>query len=1414
MDGDGDLDVVGTYSHDLALWLENSNGDGSTWTEHDINTTDVEPGGITVCDFDHDGDLDVITNTRGENGALLWHENVSGNGSTWTPHTMLYGVQVAAVDVKDIDLDGDLDVGVAYETPLPNVERRLAWFENSAGDCSTWVLHELGFTTALPPAIHFQDIDHDGDLDVIFADNNQMKYRLNRGGQYATATTVSGPSELGDGMSSEFFEITVTHKGRSTDPDIYLVSFDLLFEVTAGSPLTTVQANSLIEVIRVYADDGSGSLEIGTDTLVADISTLNLKDGLADEGHLTVDLPLYSTPTLLTPGDSITYFVVLQLTSNASSQTPSSFMVSHVPELFAAKYYFTTGNTVVSEWSDSVTTSVTARTSHQIVVTADSGGSISPSGTVLVTDGGSQTFNISSDPAYQVQDVLVDGASQGILFAYTFTNVTTDHTLEAHFIPREYVINAAAGTGGSIDPAGSIIIGHGQNQGFIITPEEGYEILNVFVDGMSIGPVSSYNFSDVQAGHTIYAMFLWVGIPKDPSTITCELSSSEIVVGEPLTVSGSITPAPTGPATGLAVELVSPQGGTTRLEIDSHTDGQFSRAVPCGIVNWNGSWVVRTKWSGDVDLDGAVSSDQDMTVGRANTGITLDVTSSVIKLGDPISISGKLTPVPDCGEDLVNRSIMLIISGPNGWLDIQYVWTNDQWGHFVLEDYDSFSSLGDYIIRASFAGDGAHNPSTSLPATVKAVETAGYAVIVQGRVSSEEGLESHNKTTNNVYERLKERGLLEDDIYYLNYDVNQDGVDALTDKNSVQQAITVWARDKMNAKPANLYIVMVDHGINDVFYIHPDQITATDLAGWLDDLQAGLTGQAAGQEIAVFLGFCRAGSFIDDISGDNRIIIASAAADESSYKGPLDDDGIREGEYFISEFFKRASVGKTIKECFDTAAEHTHVFTHSDDVDPDGNGPYFDSAVQHPLIDDNGDGVGSHSAEARQGRDGWVADSTVIGVSSITGNDPGDVTITEVPYNIFLADGTTTVTLWARVDDDVRLRTIWAEVKPPDFSMVDPGGSGQVEMVLPRTVGLYSASESRYEWTDLGGFTAPGTYHVYYFAKDDLTGHVSPLMESIVYKAKPLGENNPPSSFSLISPGDGTEGLTTVILDWEDAVDPEGDSLTYTILLSKDDPGFSDPIRIERLGYSTHMVTEGDGLEDLATYYWKILAIDEYGESRESSETWIYHTNNTNPLASYITGHVYDASTADPVVLAQVIVNGTWTIFTGEGGYFLGGVTPGTYTVAVSADGYETAVVNAQLQEGQVNTVDVGLTPALDSDEDGIPNAVEDGSPCLKSDDPDTDDDGLLDGEEDLDRDGNWDEGETNPCLWDTDGDGMDDGWEVRYSLNPLVDDADDDDDDDGYTNLQEYKGGSDPTDPDSRPTRPMPFLMLLLIDE
>jgi hypothetical protein len=71
----------------------------------------------------------------------------------------------------------------------------------------------------------------------------------------------------------------------------------------------------------------------------------------------------------------------------------------------------------------------------------------------------------------------------------------------------EYTIQALAGAGGTISPAGEVIVSAGSSQTFTITPNSGYQISDVLVDGASKGAVGSYTFSAVKEAHTIEARF-------------------------------------------------------------------------------------------------------------------------------------------------------------------------------------------------------------------------------------------------------------------------------------------------------------------------------------------------------------------------------------------------------------------------------------------------------------------------------------------------------------------------------------------------------------------------------------------------------------------------------------------------------------------------------------------------------------------------------------------------------------------------------------------------------------------------------------------------------------------------------------------------------------------------------------------
>lgn len=143
-----------------------------------------------------------------------------------------------------------------------------------------------------------------------------------------------------------------------------------------------------------------------------------------------------------------------------------------------------------------------------ITASADANGTISPSGSISVPKGATQAFAITANTGYNIEDVLVNGASVGAVPSYTFSNVTADCTLSASFAPKTYIINASVGTNGTISPSGSITVTHGTSQSFTITPSTDYKVQGVMVDGASAGTVTSYTFPNVTAPHNISASFI------------------------------------------------------------------------------------------------------------------------------------------------------------------------------------------------------------------------------------------------------------------------------------------------------------------------------------------------------------------------------------------------------------------------------------------------------------------------------------------------------------------------------------------------------------------------------------------------------------------------------------------------------------------------------------------------------------------------------------------------------------------------------------------------------------------------------------------------------------------------------------------------------------------------------------------
>ncbi|MBA4312453.1 MAG: hypothetical protein C0417_07465 [Chlorobiaceae bacterium] len=164
---------------------------------------------------------------------------------------------------------------------------------------------------------------------------------------------------------------------------------------------------------------------------------------------------------------------------------------------------------------------------YSIYATTNDGGIISPLGTVILDSGATQIYNYSPYIGYHLDSLFVDGIHVDSASSYTFYNVHANHTIHAQFLINSYTIIASAGPNGSITPSGTIHKNYGESQQFVATPNYGYHVDSLFVDGMHVDSMASYTFYDINSNHSILAKF----------------ALNKYTISAGATLGGSITPS-------------------------------------------------------------------------------------------------------------------------------------------------------------------------------------------------------------------------------------------------------------------------------------------------------------------------------------------------------------------------------------------------------------------------------------------------------------------------------------------------------------------------------------------------------------------------------------------------------------------------------------------------------------------------------------------------------------------------------------------------------------------------------------------------------------------------------------------------------------------------------------------------------
>lgn len=117
------------------------------------------------------------------------------------------------------------------------------------------------------------------------------------------------------------------------------------------------------------------------------------------------------------------------------------------------------------------------------------------------------------------------------------------------------ITSSVTGINGTISPSGATSVAPGGSQAYTILANSGYHILDVSVDGGSVGAVSSYNFSSVAADHTINATFQ-VDPSNTPPTVNAG-NDTTVEENTNITLNGSGSDVE-GPVTFMWSVLLSP----------------------------------------------------------------------------------------------------------------------------------------------------------------------------------------------------------------------------------------------------------------------------------------------------------------------------------------------------------------------------------------------------------------------------------------------------------------------------------------------------------------------------------------------------------------------------------------------------------------------------------------------------------------------------------------------------------------------------------------------------------------------------------------------------------------------------------------------------------------------------------------
>ena len=422
--------------------------------------TEDAPGGGTLPFFDEDGDLaytySVVTTPVDGSAAIT---NPSVNVFTYDPGSDLH--DLAAGETAEVTFSFSVHDGTTSALTAETVYITVQGVNDApvmddAGDMKLTDIYENAADPAgdlVSAVIVSAGGDRVTDVDtaalegvsVTAADSTDgtWEYSINSGGTWSGMGTVSGteslllrstdmvrfvPNQAFDGtvdpgLTFRAWDQTAGTAGISADTSSNGGS--TAYGITTETAAITVIPWSAVAFAAATSEAKESVTAVSLDVTVTPVTGLTVEvDYAVTDGTAAgsgVDYTLAAGTLTILPGVTVETidFTVVEDTSDEDDETVE-VTVSN-PEY--AYLGTVTAHTYTIQDND-----------YSITPSAGAGGGISPSSTVVVTEGNNQLFTMLPDTGWAVQDILVGGVSQGAADTYEFTSVSADNTISVSFM--------------------------------------------------------------------------------------------------------------------------------------------------------------------------------------------------------------------------------------------------------------------------------------------------------------------------------------------------------------------------------------------------------------------------------------------------------------------------------------------------------------------------------------------------------------------------------------------------------------------------------------------------------------------------------------------------------------------------------------------------------------------------------------------------------------------------------------------------------------------------------------------------------------------------------------------------------------------------------------------------------------------